>query len=299
MKDKIAKNIKGLNLLHEKGNIRELLEIARDIFPEHRFNTATSYKNCNFKLVWNKNLSELFENSGFLGNEERLSYVMDIADPVTRTHQLLDFLVYLLDCEETGFAGRVIEQLKRMDESGNYQAENALILGYRILLKYHAEAADLDSFLSVLRLSESREKPGAIEALKTLFISHYVRNHCLEDSLRIAGRKEFGSTYLYAVLYPYTRQLSYRSMKKLIDDGYSFRDMPPAERTGILALTFANEAKICFSQTDFEDVLQLVEDVDHNLRVSGDVRLRDHLMRLIGTGEKRTEYWRECGNSVS
>ncbi len=294
---KIKRNIQGLNLAFKKGPKEELLSIAKDIFPDFRFEEVTLFDNCYCCLTWNHNLKDLFEQDNSLGKEERFSLVVEIEDPIMRMHQILDFIESLLKKEEVDYAYMVLERLGEIDLNSE-RMPDPRSLGYRKFLEYYAQKADRDNFLKTLKLTEPGKQKNEIERLKSLFVQEYAGKNELADSLELLKNKAFGDKYLYHVFAPIINKISYRKMKTLLETTEALQTMPENDRLTILAQTFADDAKTDFSVADFEELFGQIEVLDPEIK-AGDVRLRDFLLLQLGMNLNDLEYVAKCKKAMN
>lgn len=291
--EKIKLNIQGLNLVDQRASKEQLLTIAEKIFPPDRFDQLARFENYYSGLSWSHNLERLFKEIR-IEPEIRFDLILEIENPIMRMHQTLYFLEDLTSVGELAFAHQVVESLKSI-KSGRTNDTRAL--GYRKILEHYAAEGNLEEFSKTIKRCEPAKERNTIQRIKSKFISNYSEKNALNDTLKIVQHKLFGDKFIWSALEPQTKTISYQKMKDILDTNELLSQLKHDTKVQLLAETFFHHSKNNYDLNEFQEIYQLVYDLDPKIK-AGDVKLRDWLLMQIGSNLNEIDLVVQCRKAI-
>lgn len=291
--EKIKLNIQGINLANQKASKEELLTIAEKIFPQDKFNQLSRFENYYSGLSWNHNLEYLFKEIQ-IEPEIRFDLILEIENPIMRMHQTLYFLQDLTSTGRLEFAYKVVESLKNINSGRTKDTQS---LGYRKILEHFALEGNLEKFTKTIKLCEPAKERNDIQRIKSKFVTSYSEKNSLENTLKVVQNKLFGDKFIFPALEPNTKKVSYQKMKDTIETNEVLNQLEHETKVQLLAETFFQSSKNNYNLQDFEEIFQLVFDLDPKVK-AGDVKLRDWLLMQIGSNLNEIELVIQCRKAI-
>lgn len=277
--EKILLNIKGINLVFDKGPRDELINIAEKIFPEERLDSIKLYDNCYSGSSWSDNLDLLFNQLPTLEDGKRFELIRNIKDPIKRMHQTLSLLNDICNEGKVELALHVIQSLANIDCKPRVNDTRAL--GYRKLLEFYAKEGDFDNFKKYIQLCEPGKERYAISRIKYIFISSYTLLNGADRATNIARKKPFGKQYLVTVLSAATELHNYQEMEKALNQFEDIDSISEEDQIRLLAESFKKHVKTHYDEKHFDELFHKIDSLNPKIR-SGDFKLRDILLMTIG-----------------
>lgn len=204
-----------------------------------------------------------------------ISYIQKAKDTILQCHMVEYTIPKLLKEANVELAQEIIGYI----ENQNYHYGS-----YRLIADYYGKKADEKGFFAMLKKCDLRKEVWDIVFIKSNFLEAYSAKYSLEKGLEMAKRKEFGKSFLPAVLSPYLAKKSFKEIEHLMEQEADFDAPKLYLKEQIFTQSFNANQKNQTMENFYFLMTKLIE-IPSKIRLeNSDFSLRDNLWSSIGEG---------------
>ena len=172
--------------------------------------------------------------------------------------------------------------------------------GYREILDFYAENAQLKEFKKYLKLSKPGKAPrNTISDSKSKFIANYSQANGIEKGIEILREKIFGWKYCKSVIENRAEQFTLKEIDQLLIKHPEFYEQDEYIKQYLYVQHYSNQISSVpiIEEKEFVQLIELIMGMDKKVRF-GDGRYRDGLLCDLGASVNNLNQIKECKKNI-